>query len=371
MTAPDGGFYAATDADSPGPDGRPDEGRFFTWTPAEVEAAVGADTAPLVTAYYGVTSQGNFHGRTILAAAGGPLPSDARRALLAARSRRPPPARDEKIVAAWNGLMISAYARAALTLGDDAYAMHAARAADVLLARRDRDGRLPRAVKDGRGGSPGYLEDYAFVGAGLLDLHEATGSERWLEAAIALDGVLSHHFEDRDGGGFFRTADDGEALLAREKPGTDGAEPSGNSVAVMNLLRLSELTGDEHYRERAERALAAFGDALGHAPAGVGEMLLSLDFALDTPKEIVIVTADERATSEPLLRAVREIFAPNRVLVVHADGQDTARLVPLLEDKVAQGGKPTAYVCERRHCELPTTDPAVLAGQLRKVMPLP
>ena len=371
MPAPDGGFYAATDADSPGPDGRPDEGRFFTWTPAEVEAAVGADAAPLVTAYYGVTPQGNFHGRTILAAAGGPLPSDARRALLAARSRRPPPARDEKIVAAWNGLMISAYARAALTLGDDAYAMHAARAADFLLARRDRDGRLPRAVKDGRGGPPGYLEDYAFVGAGLLDLHEATGSERWLEAAIALDGVLSHHIEDRDGGGFFRTADDGEALLAREKPGTDGAEPSGNSVAVMNLLRLSELTGDEHYRERAERALAAFGDALGHAPAGVGEMLLSLDFALDTPKEIVIVTADERATAEPLLRAVREIFAPNRVLVVHADGQDTARLVPLLEDKVAQGGKPTAYVCERRHCELPTTDPAVLAGQLRKVMPLP
>ena len=226
-------------------------------------------------------------------------------------------------------------------------------------------------MKDGRAGSPGYLDDYAFLAAGLLDLYETTGASRWLEAAIALDGVLSHHFEDRDGGGFFRTADDGEALLAREKPGTDGAEPSGNSVAVMNLLRLSELTGDERYRERAERALAAFGDALGHAPAGVGEMLLALDFALDTPKEIVIVTVDERATAEPLLHAVREIFTPNQVLVVHTDGRGTAHLVPLLEDKVAQGGKPTAYVCERRHCELPTTDPAVLAGQLRKVMPLP
>ena len=386
MTAPEGGFYAATDADSPNADGRAEEGWFFTWTPAEIEAAVGADRAALAIAYYGVTPAGNFHGRSILsnpkplsdvarqlglppAEAEGAL-DEARRLLLAARSRRPPPPRDEKILAGWNGLMISAYARAGLTLGDEEYTARAARAAEFLLAHRDREGRLPRAVKDGRAGPPGYLEDYAFLGAGLLDLYEATGASRWLEAAIALDGVLGARFEDREAGGFFRTAEDGEALLAREKPSSDGAEPSGNSVAIMILLRLSELTGDERYRQRAERALAAFGDVLGRAPTGLSEMLLALDFALDTPKEIVIVTAGGRAAAEPLLRAVRGTFVPNRVLVVPSDTERVAHLVPLVEGKVAQGGRPTAYVCERRRCELPTTDPAVFAEQLRKVRPL-
>ncbi len=386
MTAPEGGFYAATDADSPNADGRAEEGWFFTWTPAEIEAAVGADRAALAIAYYGVTPAGNFHGRSILP---NPKPlsdvarqlglppaeaeralDEARRLLLAARSRRPPPPRDEKILAGWNGLMISAYARAGLTLGDEEYTARAARAAEFLLAHRDREGRLPRAVKDGRAGPPGYLEDYAFLGAGLLDLYEATGASRWLEAAIALDGVLGARFEDREAGGFFRTAEDGEALLAREKPSSDGAEPSGNSVAIMNLLRLSELTGDERYRQRAERALAAFGDVLGRAPTGLSEMLLALDFALDTPKEIVIVTAGGRAAAEPLLRAVRGTFVPNRVLVVPSDTERVAHLVPLVEGKVAQGGRPTAYVCERRRCELPTTDPTVFAEQLRKVRPL-
>jgi len=386
MTAPGGAFYAATDADSPGADGRAEEGWFFTWTPAEVEAAVGADRAPLAIAFYGVTPDGNFHGRSILstpkplaeAAQEVHLPpaeaqravEETRRLLLAARSRRAPPPRDEKIVSGWNGLMISAYARAGLTLGDEEYTTRAAHAAEFLLAHRDREGRLPRAVKDGRAGPPGYLEDYAFLAAGLLDLYEATGASRWLETAIALDGVLARRFEDREAGGFFRTAEDGEALLAREKPSSDGAEPSGNSVAVMNLLRLSELTGDERYRQRAERALAAFGDVLGRAPTGLAEMLLALDFALDTPKEIVIVTAGGRAAAEPLLRAVRGTFVPNRVLVVPSDAGRIADLVPLVEGKVAQGGRPTAYVCERRRCELPTTDPTVLAEQLRKVRPL-
>ncbi|TMA37166.1 MAG: thioredoxin domain-containing protein, partial [Deltaproteobacteria bacterium] len=207
MTAPEGGFYGATDADSPDAEGRPEEGWFFTWTPAEIEAAVGAERAGFVTAYYGVTPAGNFHGRSILSTPRpladvarelGLTPAEAestlaesRRALLAARSRRPSPSRDEKVVAGWNGLMISAFARAALILGDGQYAGQAARAADFLLARRDREGRLPRAVKDGRAGSPGYLEDYAFLAAGLLDLYETTGASRWLEAAIALDGVLA------------------------------------------------------------------------------------------------------------------------------------------------------------------------------------
>ncbi|HZR81188.1 MAG TPA: thioredoxin domain-containing protein [Candidatus Binatia bacterium] len=381
--APDGGFFSAIDADSRGPDGRLAEGLFYTWTPAEIEAALGRERATTFAGAYGITTEGNFEGRSILFL---PKPLDetardlgvardalgrdlaaSRDALLAARAHRVRPFRDEKVLAAWNGLAISAFARAALALGEPAYAERAARAADFVLGRMQDGARLHRAFVAGRPAEAGLLEDYAFTIAGLLDLYEATGDPRRLRAAIALDAVLAEHFEDRDAGGFFGTPDDGEALLTREKPSADGAEPSGNSVELLNLLRLHDLTGDERYRARADRALAAFGKPLRSSPEALDEMLLAVDWRLDVPKEIAIVAPAARSEAEPFLAELRRAFVPNRVLAIAVAGRDLdlqAEAVPLLADKTARGGRATAYVCEHRVCKLPTNDPAVFARQI-------
>jgi uncharacterized protein YyaL (SSP411 family) len=389
MLSPEGAFYSATDADSLGPDGGREEGRFFTWTPDEIRALVGPERARLVEAVYGVTASGDLEGRSILHAAR-PLGEVARglgleqraarealqqsrELLLAARARRPAPLRDEKLLAAWNGLMIGALARAAATLGEPSYAAQAARAADFVLTRMRERGRLRRSFKDGRARHNAYLEDYAFLISGLIDLYEATSAPRWLREAIALDGVLEGHYEDRADGGYFATSDDHEKLLARAKPAQDGAEPSGNSVQALNLLRLSELTDDDRYRRRAARTLTSLSGSVARAPEAFSELLLACDFQLDTPKQVVIVAPSERAQAEPLLAKLRRSFVPNRVLVVAIQGSDLqaqAQLVPLLEGKLARGGRATAYVCERRVCDLPTSDPDVFAAQLAKTEPL-
>jgi hypothetical protein len=385
MTSPEGAFYSATDADSPGPDGRREEGLFFTWTPAEIRAAVGAERARLVEAVYAVTAGGNFEGRSVLSA---PRPlvevarelglaeraarkalEEAREILLAQRARRPPPLRDEKILAAWNGLMIGALARASVALAEPRYAAQAARAAAFVLERMRENGRLRRSYGNGRARHNAYLDDYAFLVSGLLDLFEATGTPRWLAEAKGLDQVLERHYEDRSAGGYFTTSDDHEALLARAKPAHDGAEPSGNSIQALNLLRLHELTDDDRYRVRAERTLATLSGSLARAPEAFSELLLASDFQLDRPKQIVIVAPSDRAQAEPLLARLRAAFVPNRILVVAVEGSDLlaqSRLVPLLEGKVARGGQATAYVCERRICERPTSDPALFAAQIAK-----
>jgi uncharacterized protein YyaL (SSP411 family) len=388
MTSSEGAFYSATDADSLNPSGQREEGWFFTWTPAEIEVALGKDRARIVTAYYAVTQQENFAGRNILHT---PKPLDAVAAdlkippeqmhaviqetkdlLYAARAKHPPPLRDEKILTAWNGLMISAFAQAALVFGDAHYADRAAQAAEFVLTKMRKDGRLLRSYKDGQAQHNGYLDDYAFLIAGLLDLYEATGTPRWLKESLVLDKVLEDHYEDKQAGGFFMTSNDHEALLAREKPNSDGAEPSGNSVHILNLLRLYEFTTEDRYRVRAEKALQAFGEILKRTPAALSEMLLTVDYYLDTPKEIVIVTPKSRAEAEPFLTQLRTTFLPNRIVVVTTEGEDLASqatLVPLVASKIAQGGKATAYVCEQKVCALPTTEPAIFAKQISTVHP--
>ncbi len=389
MTSPEGAFYSATDADSMAPSGHREEGWFFTWTPAEMEAVLGKERARIATAYYAVTKEGNFEGRNILhvpkpldvVAQELGIPAERVRAVIQeskdllynARSKRPLPLRDEKILTAWNGLMISAYARAALVLGAVHYADRAERAADFVLTHLRKDRRLLRSYKDGQARHNGYLEDYAFFIAGLLDLYEATGNPCWLKEAIALDRVLEEHYEDKQEGGFFRTSDDHEELLAREKPSYDGAEPSGNSVHALNLLRLHEFTTKDRYRVRAEKTLRAFGETLRKAPTALSELLLAVDYYLDKPKEIIIVTPKSRAEAGPFLAQLRTTFVPNRIVTVVTEGQELAaqaKLIPLLQGKVAQGGKTTAYVCEKGVCQLPTTDPAVFARQISQLRPL-
>ncbi len=383
MTSPEGAFYSATDADSLNPSGHREEAWFFTWTPAEIEAVLGKERTRIVMAYYAVTPQGNFAGRNILYV---PKPLDtlakelqispdkvrtaiqeSKDLLYAARVKRPPPLRDEKILTAWNGLMISAFAQAALVFGDAHDADQAARAADFVLTKMRKDGRLLRSYKDGQAQHNGYLDDYAFLIAGLLDLYEATSNPRWLKEALALDKVLEAYYEDKQAGGFFMTSNDHEALLAREKPNSDGAEPSGNSVHILNLLRLYEFTTKDRYRVRAEKALQAFGEILKRTPAALSEMLLAVDYHLDTSKAIVIVTPKSQVEAEPFLAQLRTTFLPNRILVVVTEGEDLAvqaTLVPLVASKIAQGGKTTAYVCEQKVCALPTTDPAIFAKQI-------
>ena len=383
MTSGEGGFFSATDADSAAPDGERVEGWFFTWTPEETTAVLGEPEARLFDAAYGVTAAGNLHGRSVLhlaasaesVAGEAPAPDvwqrfgPSRALLLNARDRRPRPLRDDKIVTSWNGLMISAAARAALAFGDDRYRRLASKAADFLLRDFARDGRLARSSLGGRRQEEAFLDDYACLEAGLLDLHEAGDGDARLEQAIALDAALERHFED-PAGGFFMTPAGREDLLVREKPRRDGAEPSGNSVAILNLLRLAELTGQQHYRERAERALAAMSDVFAASPLAAGDALVAVDFASDTPKEIVLVTDGSRESLEPFLRRLGSAFVPNRVVLTVSDDSGKSRRLPLAEDKIAIDGEPTAYVCEARVCELPTRDPAVLAAQVRRAHPL-
>jgi uncharacterized protein YyaL (SSP411 family) len=378
---PAGGFYAAVDADS---DGR--EGAFYLWTPAEIGAVLDPQSARLATAYFGVTTEGSVDGRSVLhvaeplaAAAAGAgvdegeaarLLEAARIRLRAARDTRAAPAIDRKVVVAWNGLAISAFARAAQAFSEPAYADRARRAAAVILGAAH-DGRLPRSLRDGVPGGHGYLEDYAFLTAGLLDLFEATGEPHDLEQALALQRALDAHFAD-PAGGYFRTADDDEPLLVREKPDFDASEPSGNSVALQNLLRLHELTGDDRWRATAERLLGAFGPALARSPEALPVMLCGLEFLLDTPKEIVVVNPPGGDTAA-LLAVLHARFVPNRVLAVVTEGapqRTLATTVPLVAEKSALGDRATAYVCERRVCQRPTNDPEAFARELERVTPL-
>lgn len=385
MTAPEGAFYSATDADSEG-----HEGTFFVWTPTQIENALSdATQRRLAIAYYGVTEKGNFEGKNILHTAQ-PLadvakelgidPAQAPSILEAARSRlyearstRIPPHTDRKILVSWNGLMISAFARAAQVLDDPSYSKSASRAADFILSKMRNDGRLGRSYLDGRVGGTGYLDDYAFFIAGLLDLFEATMDARWLREAVSLESVLDQHFRDEKNGGYFLTANDQEQLLAREKPSYDGAEPSGNSVALLNLLRLHEFTTQDRYRQRAEEAFRAFEPTIERQPTSVPRMLVALDYWSDRAKEIIIVTPNDLAEAEPFRAKLRKTFIPNRVLAVTNVGPRQAALaevVPLVAGKQARGGRPTAYVCEQRVCELPTSDPDVFAKQITRIEPL-
>jgi uncharacterized protein YyaL (SSP411 family) len=356
MTGASGAFFSATDADSEG-----EEGTFFVWTTAQLAQVLGDEDGARAARLFNATAAGNFEGKNVLSLA--QVPDAEERAFLqrirpklyAARARRPPPLTDTKILTSWNGLMISAFARAGLAFARQDYVDRAAKAAEHLL-RAHFDGGVLRRT----GRHAGLLEDHAFLAAGVLDVYETSGEARWLEAARALHAALEQRFADPQGG-FFRTPAQHEALLAREKPAYDGAEPTGNSVAALNLMRLEAITGAAKYRAQAEALLKSFGSLLAGAPAALGEMLLAVDFLLSEPREVVLVRP-RGGTDAPLLDAVRPRFAPAQVLIRHEDGTPPA--TPLAQDRPAQQGKATAYVCVRGACQLPVTEPDGLAKLL-------
>ena len=366
MTANEGGFFSATDADSQG-----EEGTFFVWPEDEIRRLLGLDADAFIR-YYGVTRTGNFAGRNVLFV---PRPVEgeweslagAREILRTAREARPHPLRDEKILTSWNGLMISALAVGGRILAEPRYVAAAARAADFILATAGADGRLQRSSKDGQTSGAGFLEDDAFFTAALLDLYEASFDGCRLAQAFAQAERTESLFADSDRGGWFRTACDHERLIAREKPSHDGAEPAGASVALLNALRLHTITGNDRWRRIAERALHAYAPTLEEQPAALHEMLLALDYFVDVPAQVVLIwPARQRAAAE-FVESLRRTFLPNRALLGAAEGPELdalALLAPITAGKIARDGRATAYVCEHGACRLPTTEPAAMEAQL-------
>ena len=391
-----GGFFSAEDADSR-IDPRTEttaEGAFYVWTQDEIRRLLGAD-ADLFAYHYGIETSGNvpaaldsqreLRGKNVLSerhsvaeTAARFRSSDrdvraridgARRRLFDARLSRPRPPRDDKVLVAWNGLTLSALARAAQVFDEPAYRNAATAAARFLEARLydPTSGSLKRRYRQGDTDIDALLEDYAFLIQGLLDLYEASFDPRWLSWAVRLQATQDRWFWDEKEGGYFSTRADAPHVLVRAKEEYDGAEPSANSVSAMNLLRLWQLTGQPQLRERADATFRALSVRLARSPSALPQLLAALDFARSRQKQIVIAGDRNAADTQALLRVVYQRFIPNKILVLADDGPPQthlASLVPFVEGKGKRDGRATIYICENYLCRLPTTEPQVAARLL-------
>lgn len=384
MTSVEGGFFSATDADSLDSQGRREEGWYFTWTLNELEeAGLTTDELQFAKTHYLVSERGNFEGRSILntqrsveetALSLGhdlnraeELLCSARKKLYRFRQTKPLPIRDEKVLVSWNGLMISAFAKAGLILSKPEYLKTAEKAAGFLISHMITDDQLMRSFKDGQARHLGVLDDYAFFIAGLLDLFESTGTIDWLKQAQALDTILALRFED-SAGGFFMMDQNQENLLAREMPAYDGAEPSGNSIAALNLLRLYQITGNSTYLERALRLFKSFSGNLKSRPMILSEMLIALDFYLAKgPLVILLKSGQDPKGYKELLDVWRSSYSPQATLIQVQENQieELSKIIPALKGKSCLNSKSTAYFCIEGSCRLPTSDAVALGNQLK------
>ena len=380
MRVEGGGFASAQDADSPG-----GEGAFFVWTPAELERLLTPEQARAVALRFGVTAEGNFEGASILHVSlpleavsrevgedAAPLIDAARALLYAARARRPAPARDDKVITAWNGLAIAAFADAGVLLGREDYIDAAAAAAAFVLDALVVDGRLRRVHADGTAAHLGQLDDHADLCHGLLCLYAATFHPRWLAAAREIAGRLVELFADPDNGGFFYSGADGETLVARTRELEDHPAPSGNSQAAHVLLRLADLTGDAALEERAEGALRVVGGDMPRFPQAFGTALVALDHHLSERHGIAVVGPPDDPRTAALVAAAREGAGPFDVIAV-GDPADpsAAAAAPILEGRPLVDGAPAAYVCRRFACLAPVTEPGALRAALAGGEPVP
>jgi hypothetical protein len=377
MTHPAGGYYSAQDADSEGI-----EGKFFVWSPEEIRAVLGDEAlARAALAYWGVDDGPNFEGHSILFVPRDPVevagtlglsPADlaariarARRMLYTQREKRVHPGLDDKVLASWNGLTLAALAEAASALARPDYLAAAVRNAEFLTSAMVRDGRLLRSWRDGQARITAYLEDHAMVGAGLLALYEATFDRRWLDESRRLAEETLRLFWNAERETFFDTGHDQESLVVRPRNIFDNAVPSGTSVTIEWLLKLAIVTGLERYEAIALKALRPMADVMQKYPSGFGRYLSGLDFHLGPVAEVALVwTAGAERAAAPLAETVFSRYQPNRVVVGAAAGSPAAAGLPLLADRGAVDGRPTAYVCRRYVCQLPVTDPDALARQL-------
>ncbi len=372
MTSPEGGFYSAEDADSEG-----HEGLFYVWRPEEVKDVLGEEAGDVFCHVYDISSGGNFENSLSIPHMARPVETyarqfqmtaeeldamltDSRARLFARREGRVHPFKDDKILTAWNGLMIAALSMASQAFGEVVYADAARRAADFILERMRLDsGRLLRRWREGEAAIPGYADDYAFFVWGLIELYQATFEVRFLEEAMRLNSVMIADFWDEADGGFFYTDRDGEALIVREKDIYDGAVPSANSVGALNLLRLSRITGLTELEAKADRLLRTFSSMVGDYPSAYTQFLNAVDFAIGPSREVVVVGNAQDGDALRLLEALRRMFSPNSVLMLRQDGLEADRLAavaPFTEALQAIGGKATAYICENYACGRPVTN---------------
>jgi uncharacterized protein YyaL (SSP411 family) len=379
MQSPEGGFYCAQDADSEGK-----EGIFFTWTPAQVAEIIGKDAGGIFCRAYGISPQGNFEEGMSIPHIEKPFEylardmsiglaeleenlEDGRRKLLEAREKRVHPLKDDKILVAWNGLMIAALARGSQALGEMSYARAAAGAADFILQKMlTPNGRLYRRYRQGELANPGYADDYAFLIWGLLDLYETVFDVRYLSEAARLQEDMSGIFGDPDGG-FYYTGSDSEEMILRERAVYDGALPSSNSVAAMNLLRLGRMTGNAGFEKQADLLIRSFSKQVAVLPTAFTHFMQALDFAHGPAREILIAGDISSSATKEMINTVHRLYCPNRVLMLKGggkSGEDLSKIAPFTAPITSSSG-PAAYVCENFSCRNPVGSASELESVLR------
>jgi len=382
MTSPEGGFYSGEDADSEGV-----EGKFYVWRGEEIDSVLGKD-CELMKKVFGIDKYGNFteagngSGNNILhmsktlteLEADLELPAqeiqrkidDAKQKLFEAREKRVHPGKDDKVLTDWNGLMIAALAKGAQAFDDAAYSEAACKAADFILLRmRGKDGRLYHRYREGESAVMAFLDDHAFLNWGLIELYEATFEVSYLRAALEINEIMIEHFWDRENHGLYFTADDAEKLIFRKKEIYDGAVPSSNSVAMLNLLRLGKMTANTEFEEKAAHIGRAFSGTIWQAPMAYTHMMVALDFAL-SPTSVVVIAGDAGAEdTKAMLAALRKVFIPGKVVILrHGEDSEIIGLAEYARDLTSIEGRATAYVCRNYSCRLPVTD----AGEMMELL---
>jgi len=366
MTASEGGFFSGEDADSEG-----DEGKFYLWTENEMRQILSDEEFKYVSKHFNIKRNDNFpegNGKNIfyLSNDGSDIPAiDTGQGfeygmskLFSARKKRIHPGKDDKILTDWNGLMIAAFARASQVFDEPEYAKAAGAASNFILSKmRFENGRLYHRYRDGETAISGFLDDHAFFIWGLIELYEATFEVRYLKAAIEINNDLLKHFWDNEKGGFFITSDDGEEMLVRKKDIYDGAVPSGNSVAMLNLLRLARITGDPQLEQKTQDMGRSFSGIIAQSPAAYTMFMTALDFAFGPTSEVVISGDFQSESTKKMIKALRNEFIPNKVVIFRPDGEsEITGISGYTKNLTGNKGKAVAYVCRNFSCKLPTDD---------------
>ena len=367
MTASEGGFFSAEDADSEG-----EEGKFYIWTEQEIKEILGEDYGREFNDIFSITTQGNYRDESSGKETGLNIPhlknynangsndfESAREKLFNIREKRIHPLKDDKILTDWNGLMIAALAKAAIVLNEPVYLDAAEKAAEFVLHSISKGERLLKRYRNGVAALDAHLDDYAFMAWGLLELYEATFATKYLSQALDLMNIMVEDFWDDKNGGFFLGSDQSEKLIVRSKTAYDGAIPSGNSVAVMNMVKLTRITGNTNWAELAEKTIRAFSEDVNRAPTGYTLMLTGFMFDTQNSKEIVIVGDSRNRNTTKFLHTIRASYAPHKVLLFKDTSVSDNRLEQLANWTSTQNsinGKPTAYVCKNFACNQPTSD---------------